>query len=176
MRARSIDVALLAKVAGDPTIKSEQVARHLGFNRSSFYYTLTRSDALWEVYAEARSKAGFRVNARRRAEQRNPHGILKQEEIAVLEAIASTDRTYGAVRVAALAAGVDPRRFSAVLYSLENEKHEIWSDETGRVTKFYLRGEESEPPAVGGGPTTASKDARAPQAGMPALQQDGRAA
>lgn len=138
-RVSQIDAARLAQVASDPTIKSGAIARIFGCGRANFFAYLSTHEELWSVYADARQRAGFKVN-------RRPHrrGILDADEIKILEAIAGGARDVSILRAAAIAAGVAPHRVSVVLYNLENEKHEIHSRAEGKppVTRFYLRGEE----------------------------------
>ncbi len=143
-RMVEIDVERLRELASDPRIGGRDIPRILGIGFAKFFFTLGESDELWSVYESARRGAGFTV-ARRTPQK--PRALLSVDEIHVLEAIAGLPpdlRTASKIREVALTLGVEPGRFGTVLYNLENERHEIWSQTDGKppVTRFYLREEE----------------------------------
>jgi hypothetical protein len=165
-RVVQIDVERLRALASDPRVGGHEIARQFGIGRATFYFTLSESDELWAIYETARRAAGFTV-ARRTPRQ--PRSLLSADEIHILEAIAGLPpdaRTASKIREVAIGLGITPGRFGTVLYNLENEKHEIWSQTDGKppVTRFYLREEEAA--------ATGAQDARDPQAGMPALRRE----
>lgn len=140
----TISAARLEKIASDPRIKSSRIPHYFNAGRAAFFTHLSRHPELWEVYAEARRRAGIIVCERMPAElRRTGRRLVNSDEMKILEAIVSTDRSFSAIREAAVAAGVASQRFAALLYNLQHEKHEVWSREEGQVTRFYLRDEES---------------------------------
>lgn len=135
--ATNINAERLEQLAGDPRIKSGDIARILGVGRANFFSYLSQNEALWNVYETARTRAGRKVN---KSHLKTRRGILAGDEIKILEAIArSGHETYANIRAAVLAQGVEPARFAVLMYNLEHEKHEIESLADGQVTRYRIR-------------------------------------
>lgn len=141
-RAGAIDAARLDTLAGDPNIKSGEIAQIFGVGRATFFHYLSNHEELWNVYANARMRAGKQITKAHLLPSRR--GPLNAVEITMLEVIAlSQEHTYSAIREAAIAAGVEPRQFSGLLYNLEHEKHEIESCMVGQVEHYHVRQREA---------------------------------
>jgi hypothetical protein len=134
-----VDAADLDRVAGDPQIKSNAIAKHLGLSRSALYYLLARNRTLWEVYAMARKRAGIDVS-QSYTPKKFRRGLLSADEILVLEAISTSEtHLYGDIRQVVIDQGLRPERFSVLMYDLENESHEIESHQIGLTTQYFIR-------------------------------------
>jgi hypothetical protein len=141
-RAGVIDAARLETLAGDPNIKSGDIAQIFGVGRATFFHYLSNHEELWNVYANARLRAGKQVTKAHLLPSRR--GSLNVVEITMLEVIAlSQAHTYSAIREAAIAAGIEPRQFSGLRYNLEHEKHEIESFPEGDATHYQVRQREA---------------------------------
>jgi hypothetical protein len=139
-----IDRARLAELAGDPAIKSNDLAGFFQMGPAEFFRRLSHSEELWRVYEDARTRAGVEVCSTMPVSLRRKYRAkLSPDELVIINAIPS-GRTIGELRAAAIAGGVDLGKFAKILYDLEHEKHEIFSAEVGRplATHFFLRGEE----------------------------------
>ena len=137
-KRQTIDAARLAELAGNPALKSDAIARQFGYGRATFFMYLNQHEELWDVYEQARLRAGKKVA---KANLRTKRGPLSDDDLKIIDAV-----THGARTVAAIEAAseVNPRIFASLLYNLENERHELYSHTTGQppVTRFFTRAEE----------------------------------
>ena len=138
---KPIDPARLQQIAADPDIESGKIHRLFGYGRAAFFARLAADEGLWVIYERARISAGHKVLSRQPAEwRRHRRGDFDGDEAVIVALIGRGCRQFNELRATAVASGIDKRRFAAILYNLEHEKHEIWS--VNSLT-FFLREEQA---------------------------------
>lgn len=131
----------LEQIARNPEIPSRAIPALFGYGPAVFFSYLAANQDLWEVYERARILAGRQPGRFRPTESRERRRHLSNEELTIVNTIASDRRRFNDIRQAM--AHVEPARFAAILYNLEHEQHEIWSRAFGNpaITLFFTRDE-----------------------------------